>query len=330
MRQWILFSCLLTVTIPGMASADVDYSACFVRSGQDHVEGPLFHEFRHIVYNFNRNDPGQQCTDLIQFEGVEAAVLNASMTIGNPNDRDCSLSTEWPEVCNDGWGLVVDGGEEVVDLDVNAIPDGTCAITVTSGDIQFKNINFRARINQINAGQVICAQAPNVDYSQTTFNGFAPLEPTYFLWSALVSGPTVNSKAVKLGWNYVHARTDFNFIIERAAKNSVNQCQTFSQVGSVSGTAIQFQDIHVAAGAGYCYRVQASRGVTYGAYSNTVLVNVPAGTTNPSSPGTFQTGTFQAVTPTGISTKSNIRKWTQEEIEARKLWDLRNSESRPH
>jgi len=159
-----------------VAQADdgvVDNTTCTVLNSDDTVDS--FNSLRRKVEEgWNRSgDQIRACTQLINFSNVSSIVLKDPLSFSNQNALDCEAGPDKPQVCGDGWALVVDGSPKVT-LDVTGIDANTCAITLDGNRIKLKNITITATADQIKNDKVICDKGKYNDISDVTINGEHP------------------------------------------------------------------------------------------------------------------------------------------------------------
>ncbi|MFO1463762.1 MAG: thrombospondin type 3 repeat-containing protein [bacterium] len=215
-----LMLALLLLGVTSTAMAQVDNTTCTVLTGEDHPEQPAFNELRRkVVEGFNRT-MYRMCTEKIQFASGITVNLAAPLNIKNEEDLDCPAGQDKPEVCGDGWGLIVDGAGGTID--VTAIPAGDCAITLHASRVKMTNLSITATSAQVEGKKVICDEGNNNDFSGVKINGqggeptpmptptahptptptVTPLVTPTTLTAIVDPSSTSSSLKVLLKWNY--------------------------------------------------------------------------------------------------------------------------------
>lgn len=160
---------LLFLGVTSTAMAQVDNTTCTVMTGDDTPAQPGFHELRRkIEEGFNRT-MYRMCTEKIAFSSGITVDLAAPLDIKNENDLDCPAGAGKPEVCGDGWGLILDGAGG--SIDVTGVTEGECAISLNASRVKMTHLNITATSSQIQNGKVICDNGNNNDYSDVKING---------------------------------------------------------------------------------------------------------------------------------------------------------------
>lgn len=301
MRRFFLFGLFLLIFslfigVIGESRAAVDNTTCVVLNEKDTPTEPTFNELRRkLEQGYNRPEY-RMCTELIRFESnVNQIKFQAPIYIKNDADLDCAAGPGKPEVCGDGWGLIVDGGASKITWDITGISGG-CGVEVEASRVKLTNIDIIASQEQIDAHQVLCDEGNANDFTGVTINGTgmptpsptpgatatpAPTPsvlstPTSLMASNASSGNT-SILVVLLQWDYpggVSATDkDFDFGIERATKTDT--CEDFTQIAKINGKNLSYQDLSVSAQTSYCYRVRAIRGSEHSEYSNTAEARTP-------------------------------------------------------
>jgi len=205
------------------AQAQVDNTTCRVLTGDDHPDQPGFNELRRkVVEGFNRT-MYRMCTEAIIFDNNISVKLNAPLDIKNDSDLDCAPGQGKPDVCGDGWGLVLDGSGGTID--VTGISPGDCAISLHASKVKIENLNITATAEQIAAGKVICDEGNGNDITGAHINGEggptpmptptanptptatptpteSPLGVPTVLTASIDPSSTSSSLKVLLKWNY--------------------------------------------------------------------------------------------------------------------------------
>ncbi len=142
--------------------ATVDNTTCTVLSDADQVDD--FNSLRRKVEEgYNRHDY-RMCTELIRFDGSKeyTIVLTKTLLLQNDSDLDCTAGDGKPEVCGDGWGLILDGTTSPsVTLDATGLAPGTCALKIQANRVLVRGLKIKVH----NKADAICDEGGNNDVS---------------------------------------------------------------------------------------------------------------------------------------------------------------------
>ncbi len=160
---WGAIACFLLIPSSSPSAKPYDNTTCAVLSNSDEV-GDFNSLRRKIEEGFNRQNQARFCTEYIFFSPQTTTVrVQNTLTIDNLEDLDCGAGPGKPEVCGDGWGLILDGSpaSEVI-IDGMDLPLGTCVVKLHANRVWLKKIKVLAK----DPKDAICDEGEGNRYDQ--------------------------------------------------------------------------------------------------------------------------------------------------------------------